>query len=126
MSRAEDIFQKLIYFGEDAIDEFIINRQSEELFIDFKQAASDGKNFNTLHKDDRRNLSKAISGFGNSEGGVVIWGIECSRDIDIGDVAKAKVKELFEFDEIIETVAGSIITSHCGRGTLGVLFVYEE
>ncbi len=42
------------------------------------------------------------------------------------EVAKAKVKELFEFDEIIETVAGSIITSHCGKGTLGVLFVYEE
>ena len=63
-----------------------------ELFIDFKQAASEGKNFTTLHKDDRKNLSKAISGFGNSEGGVVIWGIECSRDIDVGDVAKAKVK----------------------------------
>ena len=35
MSRAEDIFQKLIYFGEDAIDEFILNRQSEELFLDY-------------------------------------------------------------------------------------------
>ena len=36
MSRAEDIFQKLIYFGEDAIDEFILNQQTEELFLDFK------------------------------------------------------------------------------------------
>ena len=40
-------------------------------------------------------------------------------------MAKAKVKELFDFDEVIETVAGSIITSHCGQGTLGVLFIYE-
>ena len=40
MSRAEDIFQKLIYFGEDAIDEFILNQQTEELFLDFKQAVS--------------------------------------------------------------------------------------
>ena len=32
MSRAEDIFQKLIYFGEDAIDDFIVNLQTEELF----------------------------------------------------------------------------------------------
>ena len=31
MSRAEDIFEKLIYFGEDAIDEFIMSRQTEEL-----------------------------------------------------------------------------------------------
>ncbi len=30
MSRAEDIFQKLIYFGEDAIDDFIVNLQTEE------------------------------------------------------------------------------------------------
>lgn len=51
MSRAEDIFQKLIYFGEDAIDEFILNQQTEELFLDFKQAVSVGKNFTTLHRD---------------------------------------------------------------------------
>ncbi|MBQ8309256.1 MAG: DegV family protein [Clostridia bacterium] len=49
-----------------------------------------------------------------------------SADRSLVDVAKAKVKELFEFDEIIETVAGSIITSHCGKGTLGVLFIYNN
>ena len=92
MSRAEDIFQKLIYFGEDAIDDFIVNLQTEELFLDFKQAVSTGKNGTSLHKDDRKNLAKGISGFGNSEGGVIVWGVECSRDCDIGDVAKAKVK----------------------------------
>ena len=74
MSRAEDIFQKLIYFGEEAIDDFIINSQTEELFLDFKQAVSTGKNFTTLHKDDRKNLAKAISGFGNSEGGCLCEG----------------------------------------------------
>ena len=49
-----------------------------------------------------------------------------SADREIVDAAKAKVKELFQFDEIIETVAGSIITSHCGKGTLGVLFIYNK
>ncbi len=49
-----------------------------------------------------------------------------SADSELVEVAKEKVKELFEFDEIIESVAGSIITSHCGRGTLGVLFVYNK
>lgn len=48
-----------------------------------------------------------------------------SADKAIVDIAKAKVKELFDFDEVIETVAGSIITSHCGKGTLGVLFIYN-
>jgi DegV family protein with EDD domain len=45
---------------------------------------------------------------------------------ELVDAAIEKVKETFEFDEIIETVAGSIITSHCGKGTLGVLFVYNK
>lgn len=115
MSRAEDIFQKLIYFGEDAIDEFIMNRQTEELFLDFKQAVSSGKNFTTLHRDDRKNLAKAISGFGNSEGGVIIWGVECSRDMEAGDVAQAKVKvqNVHRFLSWIENaISGCTIPSH--------------
>ena len=48
-----------------------------------------------------------------------------SADQELVDVAKAKVAEIFDFDEVIETVAGSIITSHCGKGTLGVLFIYN-
>ena len=49
-----------------------------------------------------------------------------SADENVVNAAKEKVKELFEFDEVIETVAGSIITSHCGKGTLGVLFIYNK
>jgi len=115
MSRAEDIFEKLVYFGEDAIDEFLENRQTEELFLDFKQAASDGKSMRTLHPNDRRNLGKAISAFGNSEGGVLIWGIECSRDLEIGDVAKAKikVKNVHRFLSWLENaISGCTIPSH--------------
>lgn len=115
MSRAEDIFQKLVYFGEDAIDEYILSQQTEELFLDFKQAVSVGKEFRTLHRDDRRNLAKCISGFGNSEGGVIIWGVECSRDIEIGDVAKAKVKvkNVHRFLSWLENaISGCTIPSH--------------
>ncbi len=48
-----------------------------------------------------------------------------SADKNLVDIAKKAVSEMFEFDEVIETVAGSIITSHCGRNTLGVLFIYN-
>lgn len=116
MSRAEDIFQKLIYFGEDALDDYIINRQAEELFLDFKQATPGiGKNVTSLPRDDRKNLAKCISGFGNSEGGVIIWGVECSRDIEIGDVAKAKikVKNVHRFLSWLENaISGCTIPSH--------------
>jgi DegV family protein with EDD domain len=46
-------------------------------------------------------------------------------EADLVETAKEAVKENFNFDEILETTAGSIITSHCGKGTLGVLFIYE-
>lgn len=91
MSRAEDIFQKLIYFGEDAIDDFIVNLQTEELFLDFKQAVSTGKNGTSLHKDDRKNLAKGF-GFGNSEGGVIVWGVECAATATSATLPRQKLK----------------------------------
>ena len=115
MSRAEDIFQKLVYFGEDALDEFIRERQTEELFMDFKQANSTGKHGWSLSPDDRRNLAKCISGFGNSEGGVIVWGVDCSRDMDVGDVAKAKIKvqNVHRFMSWVESaISGCTIPSH--------------
>ena len=67
-------FQKLIYFREEAIDEYIVNSQTEELFLDFKRADSSGKTERRFIKTIAATWPKAISGFGNSEGGVLIWG----------------------------------------------------
>ncbi len=46
-----------------------------------------------------------------------------SADEELVQLAKDLVKENFNFQVIEEAVAGSIITSHCGRNTLGVLFI---
>lgn len=40
-------------------------------------------------------------------------------------LVKEKVKELAPFKEVLETVAGSTITSHCGKGTLGILYIND-
>ena len=50
----------------------------------------------------------------------------CFADKDIFEAVKAKVEELFNFDEIIETVAGTTVSSHCGRNTIGVLFSLND
>lgn len=91
MNRAEDIYYRIEDEGESSIDKFIEERQSEELFLDFKRSADDGMG-KRLHDNDRWNLAKAISGFGNSEGGVIVWGVDCSRSNQEGDVASAKVQ----------------------------------
>lgn len=46
-----------------------------------------------------------------------------NADREIVDYAIEKTKSLFSFREICETVAGSVITGHCGRNTLGLLFI---
>lgn len=39
---------------------------------------------------------------------------------------KNKVKQLYNFKEIYFTTAGSTITSHCGKGTVGLLFINDK
>ena len=90
MGRGEDLFEDIRHRGVRAIDEFVANRAIEELFLDFKRSSDDGGG-PKLNQNDRRNLAKAISGFGNSEGGIIIWGIDASLDSTGADVAKMKV-----------------------------------
>lgn len=116
MERAEDIFLRIVKKGEKAINEFIATRQSEELFLDFKRSKDDG-NGTVLNQNDRNNLAKAISGFGNSEGGVVVWGIDCSKDFDSADVAKAKcpINNVKRFVSWLEgAVSGCTVPPHIG------------
>lgn len=116
MERAEELFEKVKKQGEKAINEFIDTRQSEELFLDFKRSSDDGKG-SRLHDKDRNNLSKAISGFGNSEGGIILWGVDCSKDFDGSDVAKAKytIQNVKRFMSWVEgVISGCTVPPHNG------------
>lgn len=79
MGRAEDIFQRIRNDGINAIQTLIQDQANEELFLDFKRSSTNG-NGTALDPKDRSILSKAISGFGNSEGGVLLWGVDCPSD----------------------------------------------
>ncbi len=49
-----------------------------------------------------------------------------SADRELVEFAKKITAERFSFRETIETVAGSVITGHCGRNTLGLLFISDR
>ena len=51
----------------------------EEEWLDFKVAGID--------KDAKRNWSRALSGFANTEGGVIVWGVIAKKDSDDVDAA---------------------------------------
>lgn len=44
-------------------------------------------------------------------------------DREIVNSVRTYLESLDHFDEILETRAGSVVSSHCGPGTLGVLFI---
>ena len=46
-------------------------------------------------------------------------------DKNIVDKVRTYLESLDVFDEVLETRAGSVISSHCGPGTLGVLFILK-
>lgn len=114
MDRCQDIYNRIISKGKQAIEDFIIQRKSEELFLDFKRASNNGKD-KRLPDNDRNNLAKAISGFGNSEGGVLIWGVDCSRDKDGADVAKCEIliNNPIRFSSLLQgAISGCTIPPH--------------
>ncbi len=114
MGRAEDIFKRVIENGLKELDDFIIARKSEELFLDFKRSADSGSG-SKLHETDRDQLSRALSGFGNSEGGVIVWGIDCSKDKDSADVAHTKhpIQKVKRFVSWLEgAVSGCTVPPH--------------
>lgn len=44
---------------------------------------------------------------------------------DLIEAVIAEVKKNFDFEEIIETEAGATVSTHCGKNTIGLLFIKE-
>ena len=61
---------------EKKIKEFVSNKQEENLTLDFKTI----NRADLSHHDDKQNFAKAISGFGNSIGGIIVWGVEARKN----------------------------------------------
>ncbi len=49
-----------------------------------------------------------------------------SCEPELVEKVRKQVEETFEFNEVLETTAGCVVTTHCGKNTLGVLFIYEN
>lgn len=77
-SRATELFERIETLGVETLKAFYQDQKNEELFLDYKRIATVPGN-SGLHPDDRANLKKALSGFANADGGVVIWGLGTTK-----------------------------------------------
>lgn len=57
------------------IQTYVEEGQQEHVQLEFKTLNSPGFN-----RDDKKNLAELLSGFANSQGGIIIWGVDARRD----------------------------------------------
>lgn len=79
-----DAFESLTL---DQLQEWLRLGQEEHLHLDFKLIASP----DLSHADDKKNLAKALAAFANSDGGIVVWGVNARKDADKVDRAQSIV-----------------------------------
>jgi|SRR5271157_589495 len=115
-SRAADLFARFVTDGEGTIQSLIDEQVSEELFIDYKRVTNDGEN-PRLEQADRENFARAVCGFANSEGGVIVWGVDCRNDPQRGDVPSTKhpIRNVKRFLSYLEgATSGCSLPPHDG------------
>ena len=73
MDAAKQLFETIKKRGITIINDWVNDGCREDLHLDFKRKSRASRP--KLMDDDRKNYSKALSGFANSDGGVIVWGI---------------------------------------------------
>lgn len=95
----------------EEIERYISDGQEENVNLEFKTVNHPNYN-NGNDKDDRKNISKVLAGFANSNGGIIIWGIKASQNQSGQDVAKDKkpINQLTKFLNTLNRLEGQAVT----------------
>jgi len=90
------------------IDSFVRGGREEDLYLDFKTVSDPG----LKKRDDRKNFAIAVSGFANSDGGLVVWGVEARVDIEGVDCAcgKSEISDISRFVSKLNEYGGSAVS----------------
>ncbi|MEK5028719.1 AlbA family DNA-binding domain-containing protein [Paenibacillus sp. FSL M7-1046] len=110
MDNALLIYEKIIE-EEYAGIKSMINVQEENLFLDFKEKSD--AYFMGIQNDDKRLYAKALSGFSNASGGVLIWGVkakELNRESPDIAIEERPIKHLRKFMTDLNSLVSDAIT----------------
>jgi hypothetical protein len=93
------------------IDRFLTDKQEENIELEFKTVNHPDYNDENRHYD-KENISEVLSGFANSNGGIVVWGIKCKANSSGQDVAKEKkpIKQLTKFLNLLNRLESQAVT----------------
>ena len=106
---AHKLFNEVIQQDINYINDAVKDKIAENYYLDFKQTEKeDYTGRRSLYDSDRKNLAKSISAFGNSEGGVMLWGIKTGKDdMDYASV-KAPIKNVSNFLSLLESFVSTL------------------
>lgn len=72
------------------VQRLVDEKQEENLFLDFKTI----RRSDLTNKEDRKNFAKALSGFANSSGGIILWGVDARKQEQGGPDCACGGKEI--------------------------------
>ena len=107
MDAAHKIFQELLEKGIDLVSSWTDEGYHEDLHIDFKRKSKAASA--TPNDDDRRNFSRALSGFANSDGGVVVWGIG-APGTGTGVRTSHTIRDPGRFSEALDSLVSRLVS----------------
>jgi hypothetical protein len=119
MGRPEELFRRIRERGPPEVHSMVNRRYVEEPFLEYKRAYTPAS-MNTLDARDRESLAIAISGFANSDGGVIVWGVAC-RHTRSGDVPTRlfRIADPLLLKYLFDEIAGGLtIPYHRGVETI--------
>lgn len=70
------LYEQLRTGGIQKLHRMVVEGTQESLHLDFKTLKN---NQAPMTREDQQTLAEAISGFGNSDGGVIVWGIDARK-----------------------------------------------
>ncbi len=72
------------------VQRLVDEKREEDLFLDFKTITRS----DLSSKEDRKNFAKALSGFANSSGGIILWGVDARKQQQDGPDCACAVRQI--------------------------------
>jgi hypothetical protein len=108
LSSCDDSARVFANLDSGSFEEFVASRQEEGLSLEFKSVAD--AEFSA--GSDRKHLAEVLSGFANSAGGIVVWGIRTEKVKSGQDVAAhlAPIANVRKFVARLEEATPLVVT----------------
>ena len=104
------LYEQFLSIDLKVIRDYVDNKKEENLQLEFKTI----KNPNLTNNDDKKNFAKALSGFANSSGGILIWGIETNKKDGIDCASEiSEIQKITLFLNKIKFFYRRICISYC-------------